>query len=71
MRKSVKDGKTELWKNNSWILHDDNAPSHRTTIVSEFIAKDAINTIDHPPYSPDLAPCNFFCFPNLNCHSVF
>ncbi|KAG5342282.1 SETMR methyltransferase, partial [Acromyrmex heyeri] len=21
--------------------------------------------LPHPPYSPDLAPCNFFLFPNL------
>jgi hypothetical protein len=21
--------------------------------------------MDHPPYSPDLAPCNFWLFPNL------
>jgi histone-lysine N-methyltransferase SETMAR len=22
--------------------------------------------VDHPPYSPDLAPSDFFLFPNLN-----
>ena len=24
-----------------------------------------IKTVPHPPYSPDLAPCNFWLFPNL------
>ena len=24
-----------------------------------------INTVPHPPYSPDLTPCNFCLFPNL------
>ena len=24
-----------------------------------------INTVPHPPYSPDLAPCDFCLFPNL------
>ena len=24
-----------------------------------------IKTVPHPPYSPDLAPCDFFLFPKL------
>ena len=24
-----------------------------------------IKTVSHPPYSPDLAPCDFWLFPNL------
>ena len=28
-----------------------------------------IKTIPHPPYSPDLAPCDFWLFPKLRgCH---
>ena len=27
-----------------------------------------INTVPHPPYSPDLAPCNFWLFPKLRGH---
>ena len=28
-----------------------------------------INTVPHRPYSPDLAPCDFFLFPKLRgCH---
>jgi len=60
----IRQKRPEMWKNNSWILHDDNAQSHRAEMVTEFKAKTATNTIDQPPYSPDLAPCNFFCFPN-------
>ena len=25
-----------------------------------------IKTVPHPPYSPDLAPCDFWLFPNLS-----
>ena len=25
-----------------------------------------IETVPHPPYSPDLAPCEFLSFPKLN-----
>lgn len=65
LRERVRRVRPELWADNSWILHDDNAPSHRATIVNAFKAKHSINTIDQAPYSPDLAPCDFFLFPKL------
>lgn len=49
----------------SWFLLHDNAPSHKALIVREFLAKKSIITLDHPPYSPDLAPCDFWLFPKL------
>jgi histone-lysine N-methyltransferase SETMAR len=39
----------------------DNAPLYSAFIVREFFAKnDIITMVDHPSYSPDLAPCDFF-----------
>jgi len=29
----------------------------------ELLAQNNITTLPHPPYSPDLAPCDFFLFP--------
>jgi hypothetical protein len=29
------------------------------------MAKKCITEMDHPPYSPDLAPCDFWLFPKL------
>jgi hypothetical protein len=29
------------------------------------LAKHSIPVVPHPPYSPDLAPCDFFLFPRL------
>ena len=26
-----------------------------------------MTVIPHPPYSPDLMPCNFFLFPHMKC----
>ena len=72
LKKSVKIA--ELWKKNSWILHDDNALLHRTTIVNEVKAKNVIATFDQSPHSPDLVPCDFFLFPELKlplCRSRF
>jgi hypothetical protein len=33
--------------------------------VREFLAKKLITKMDYPPYSPDLAPCDFWLFPKL------
>lgn len=49
----------------NWILHHDNAPSHTSMLVKEFLTKQIIPTVPQPPYSPDLAPADFFLFPRL------
>jgi hypothetical protein len=33
--------------------------------VREFLAKHSIPVVSYPPYSSDLAPCDFFLFPRL------
>jgi hypothetical protein len=33
--------------------------------VGKFLANKSITKMDHPPYSPDLAPCDFWLFPKL------
>jgi transposase len=38
---------------------------HTTLSVREFLAKHSIPVVPHPPYSPDLAPCDFFFFSRL------
>ena len=43
----------------------DNAPAHTSAIVTAFLKKEKITVLPHPPYSPDLAPCDFFLFPKL------
>ena len=54
--------------NNSWVLHHDNAPAHTSLPVQHFLASKNMVVIPHPPYSPDLAPCNFFLFPKMKLH---
>jgi len=36
--------------------------------VWEFLAQNKITMLPHPPYSPDLASCDFFLFPKLKTH---
>jgi hypothetical protein len=49
----------ELWPD-AWILHHDNALAHDALAVWEFLAKKSTMKLDHPPYSQDMAPCDFF-----------
>ena len=46
------------------LLHD-NAPAHTSAIVTAFLKKKKVTVLPHPPYSPDLAPYDFFLFPKL------
>ena len=43
----------DLWADNSWIFHHDNAPSHSSLIVTELLVKHKTKVIAQPPYSPD------------------
>lgn len=47
------------------LFHHDNAPAHSSLLTTEKLIKLRYELLPHPPYSPDLAPCDFFLFPNL------
>lgn len=47
------------------ILHQDNAPPHTAAVTQSEIGILGFETVDHPPYSPDLAPMDFRVFPVL------
>lgn len=47
------------------ILHHDNASSHTARKTIEFLKQENIELLDHPPYSPDLSPNDFFTFPKI------
>ena len=52
-------------KSGQWHFHQDNAPVHNSIPVTDYLTKTGIKTTSHPPYSPDLAPCDFWLFPKL------
>jgi histone-lysine N-methyltransferase SETMAR len=45
-------------------LHD-NAPVHRALDTREKLASPGFQCLDHPPYSPDLAPSDYHLSPGL------
>ena len=54
-----------LFKSGQWHFQQDNAPFHNSTLVTDNLTKMDIKTVPQPPYSQDLAPCNFWLFPKL------
>ena len=46
------------------LLHD-NAPAHKYATVQEYLKESGLDVLDHPPYSPDLSPCDFWLFSRL------
>jgi hypothetical protein len=48
-----------------WFLLHDNAPTHRSVLVKDFLAKNNVKTLPHTPYSLNLAPADFYLFPQL------
>jgi hypothetical protein len=47
-----------------FVLHHDNAPCHTSLVIRQFLGDKQI-TCPHPPYSPDLAPFDFWLFPKI------
>ena len=54
-----------IFKSDQWHFHQDNTPVHNSILVTDYLTKKGIKTVPHTPYSPDLAPCDFWLFPNL------
>ena len=43
-----------------WLLHHDNAPAQNALSIRQCLAEKNIAVLEQPPFSPDLAPCDFF-----------
>ena len=54
-----------LFKLGQWHFQQDNASVFNSILVTDYLTKRVIKTVPHPPYSPDLVPCDFCLFPKL------
>ena len=52
-----------LFKSAQWHFHKDNTPVPNSILVSDYLTKMGIKTVPHHPYSPDLAPYDFWVYP--------
>ncbi len=49
----------------TFMLHMDNAPPHTALDTRKFLIQCGTKVIEHPAYSPDLAPSDFWLYPRL------
>ena len=47
------------------LLQQDNAKVHTCKLAMDAVERNGYELISHPAYSPDLAPSDYFLFPNL------
>ena len=57
----------KLRRNDQLLLLQDNAPAHKARNTNTCLDLN-IRILPHPPYSPDLAPSDFFLFPSMKKH---
>jgi hypothetical protein len=65
LRENVRRRRPQLWRNNSWFLHHDNAPVQISLLIRDFLANMNTTVLSQPPYSSYLAPKDSFLFPKL------
>ncbi len=65
LKECIRHKRPELWKDRSFLLHHDNASPHTSDFTLRKLQEWKVQTLDHPPNLPDLAPCNFALFPKL------
>jgi transposase len=46
-------------------FHQDNAPTHKSVLAMGKLRDLHYKLLEHPPYSPDLAPFDIYLFPKL------
>ena len=61
---AVRENRREMLARGVQRLHD-NAPANTAHFTLTTAHRQNIEILPHPPYSPDLSPCDFYLFQNL------
>jgi hypothetical protein len=67
---TLKEKRSRKFTNGVLFLHD-SVPTHRTLATQQKLAYLGFQYVDHPPYSPDLAPSDYPLFPGLKNFKLF
>ena len=67
LRVAIKEKRREKLAAGVLLLHD-NAPVHKSRVAQAAIHECKFEQLNHPPYSPDLAPSDYYLFRNLKSH---
>lgn len=55
----------DMWRNNEWFIHYDNASFHSTLPIYQFSTKSQMTVFSQAPHSPELSPTDFVLSPQL------
>ena len=64
LREAIKNKRRGKLRRGVWLLQD-NAPVHTAQTSVQAATSCGFRILPHPAYSPDLAPSDFYLFPNL------
>ena len=64
LRRAIKPKRPGILSGGIILLHD-NARPHTANLVRDNLQRFGWETLQHPPYSPDLSPCGFHIFGDL------
>jgi len=65
LREAVRRKRPPKLRTISWFLLLDNAPAHRSVLMKDFLAKNNVTTLEHPPYSSGPPPTDLYLFSQL------
>ena len=65
VQEEIPSEESALLKSGHWHFHQDHALVHNSILITDYLTKMGIKTVFQPPFSPDLAPCDFWLFPKL------
>lgn len=64
LRDKIKEKRRGKLSKGVLLLHD-NAPVHTAGVSKDAVRQCGFTEVEHPPYSPDMAPSDYYLFPNL------
>jgi [histone H3]-lysine36 N-dimethyltransferase SETMAR len=62
LNNSFKQKRPELINRKGIVFHQDNARPHTSLVTRQKLLQLRWNILPHPPYSPDLAPSDYYLF---------
>ncbi|KAG6794851.1 transposase [Apis mellifera caucasica] len=63
--KEIEEKRLELINRKGVVFHHDNARPHTSLVTRQKLLEFGWDVLPHPPYSPDLAPSDYFLFRSL------
>ncbi|GFS24224.1 dihydroorotate dehydrogenase (quinone), mitochondrial [Elysia marginata] len=64
VKSAINEQRPKVRTSRTLLLHD-NAGPHKARATTQSLRELGIQVLPHPAYGPDLAPCDFWLFPNL------